>query len=170
MALGGGVEMAAIAVELEGLPALRPGLPLDWLAAEPWRGAAGGDPGTDRTVDPACAGGPPSWPESSTQRSERTASGASASTSLSAAQYRPASAGRRSDEVRVTSRGIFYVITSTALPTLVCEHYPGCPRQAVSAEMAGSQATSAAVRPMLCRFSSQCGPCKRKQAFPSACE
>lgn len=104
MALGGGVDMAAIARELEGLPALRPGLPLDWLAAEHWRGAAGVDPGSDPNVDPACAGGPPSWPESSAQRSERAASGASASTSLPAAQHRPGSAGRGGDEVRVTSR------------------------------------------------------------------
>ena len=103
VALGGGVDMAAIASELESLQALHPGLPLDWLSTEPWRGAAGGDPGTDPTVDPACAGGPPSWPESSAQRSERAASAASASTSLPAAQHRPGSAGRRGDEVRVLS-------------------------------------------------------------------
>ena len=103
MALGGGVDMAAIAGELEGLPALHPGLPLDWLAAEPWRGAVGGDPGTDPNADPACTGGPPSWPESSAQQSERAASGASASTSLPAAQHRSESAGRRGDEVRILS-------------------------------------------------------------------
>ena len=104
MALGGSVAIAAIASELEGLPALRPGLPLDWLAAEPWRGAAAEDPTTDPTVDLACAGGPPSWPESSAQRSERAASGASASTLLPAAQHRPGSAGRRGGEVRVLSK------------------------------------------------------------------
>ena len=101
--LGGGVGMAAIAHELEGLPALHPGLPLDWLAVEPWRDAAGRDPTTDPAIDPVCVSGPPSWPESSAQRSERVASGASASTSLPAAQHWPASAGRRGDEVLALS-------------------------------------------------------------------
>ena len=79
--------MADVARELDGLPPLRPGVPHEWLAAEPWRADAGLVAGAEPDGAPAP---PPSWPETTAARCERAASGASASTSAAAAPGRAA--------------------------------------------------------------------------------
>lgn len=79
MALGGGVDMTAIVRELEALPPLRAGLPLQWLEAEPWRGAAGANFAMNpisRSESAAAHGLPPSWPESGAARSDAAAAAA----------------------------------------------------------------------------------------------
>jgi len=79
--------MADVARELDDLPPLRPGVPLEWLAAEPWRAEAAPAGGAGPAGAPAP---PPSWPETAAARCERAALGASASTSPTAPPGRAA--------------------------------------------------------------------------------